>query len=45
MNTYLTINEIETVFIIVTAVLALYRKDGRGLHDMMSNTMVITEER
>lgn len=45
MSTYLTINEIETIFIIVTAILILYRKDGRGLHDMMANTMVITEER
>lgn len=45
MSTYLTINEIETIFIIVTAILILYRKDGRGLHDMIANTMVITEER
>ena len=43
INTYLTINEIETVFIIVSAILVLYRKDGRGLHDMMANTMVIEE--
>ena len=45
MNIYLTINEIEVFFIFVTAILILYRNDGRGLHDMMANTMVIAEER
>ena len=45
MNIYLTVNELETVFIFITAILVLYRNDGRGLHDMISNTMVITEKR
>ena len=45
MNTYLTINEIETVFIIITSILVLYRKDGRGLHDMIAKTIVVAEER
>ena len=45
MNLYLTTNELETIFVIVTLFLILYRKDGRGLHDMIANTMVITEKR
>lgn len=45
MNIYLSLNEIESIFIFVTAILVLYRKDGRGLHDMIANTAVIVEER
>lgn len=45
MNIYPTVNELETVFIFITAIFVLYRKDGRGLHDMMANSIVITEER
>lgn len=45
MNVYLTVNELEFVFIFITAILVLYRNDGRGLHDMLSNTMVISEKR
>ena len=45
INTYLLVNEIEAVFIFATIFLILYRKDGRGLHDMLANTMVITEKR
>ena len=45
MNVYLTAEEIETVFIIITAIMVLYRKDGRGLHDMIAGTMVVVEEK
>ena len=45
INTYLAVSEIETIFIFVTIFLIIYRKDGRGLHDMISNTMVIEEKR
>lgn len=34
---------IETIFMIVVFFMLLYRKDGRGLHDMMAKTKVIEE--
>lgn len=34
---------IESIFMIVAFFMALYRKDGRGLHDMMAKTKVIGE--
>jgi len=42
---YLIISVIETIFIVITAICVLYRKDRRGLHDMMANTNVIREGR
>ena len=36
---------LEWLFIIITIFFVLYRKDGRGLHDMMTNTTVIKEGR
>lgn len=36
---------IEMVFILITMLLVLYKKDGRGLHDIMTNTKVIKESR
>lgn len=45
INMYLSISEIESIFVFITAILVLYRKDGRGLHDMIANTTVIVEER
>lgn len=33
----------ESLFILVSAIFILYRKDGLGLHDMMANTKVIKE--
>lgn len=35
----------EAIFTLVTTILVLYKKDGRGLHDIMANTMVIKESR
>ena len=45
INLYLGANTIESIFIFVTMFLILYRKVGRGLHDMMANTIVVTEKR
>ena len=45
INLYLAASELETLFIFVTVFLILYRKDGRGLHDMIANTMVVSEKR
>ena len=36
---------LEGIFTLITIMLVLYKKDGRGLHDMMANTMVIKESR
>lgn len=42
---YGLIGSIEFIFILVTIIFILYRKDGRGLHDMMANSKVIKEGR
>ena len=42
---YFTISIIETIFILISAIFVLYRKDGRGLHDIMANTTVVKEGR
>ena len=34
---------VETIFMVVAFFMALYRKDGRGLHDIMAKTKVIGE--
>ena len=44
-NTYMIITEIESILTFVSIILVLYRKDGRGAHDMIANTQVITEGR
>ena len=36
---------IESIFILITMLLVLYKKDGRGLHDIMAKTKVIKESR
>jgi len=36
---------LEGIFTMTTMILILYRKDSRGLHDMMANTIVIKESR
>lgn len=40
---YFTIVGLESVFFIVTLIFMIYKKDGRGLHDIMANTIVIKE--
>ena len=42
---YSALLSLEAIFTIVTMILVLYKKDGRGLHDMMANTIVIKEKR
>ena len=36
---------IEGIFTIITMICVLYKKDGRGLHDMMANTIVLKERK
>lgn len=40
---YSIISTLEMVFIFITALFILYRKDKRGLHDVMAHTEVIDE--
>lgn len=42
---YGIISILESLFIFITILFVLYRKDGRGIHDMMVNTIVIKEGR
>lgn len=42
---YTTLLFLEGIFTLITTLLVLYRKDGRGLHDMIANTIVIKESR
>lgn len=44
-NIYTTIGYIEFFVIIISFFMATYKKDGRGLHDMMAGTNVIEEVR
>ena len=45
MISYSIIAMLESIFTLVSIVFVLYRKDGRGLHDMMAGTTVIKEGR
>ena len=42
---YSTVLILEAIFTLTSMMFVLYRKDRRGLHDMMSNTIVIKESR
>lgn len=42
---YLILLMLELIFTLVTVMLVLYKKDSRGLHDIMANTIVIKEKR
>ena len=44
-NAYGIVAGIESVFVLVTIMFILYRQDHRGLHDMITNTVVIKESR
>ena len=48
-NTYVlfntSLNSIVSIFVIVSALMILYRKDRRGLHDMMAGTSVVKIEK
>ena len=43
ITSYLIISSIESIFIFITAMFTLYRKDNRGLHDIIINSKVIIE--
>ena len=43
ITSYLIISSIESIFIFITAMFTLYRKDNRGLHDIIINSKVIKE--
>lgn len=43
MISFLSIVGFETIFMIVSIMFILYRKDKKGLHDMMAKTMVVKE--
>lgn len=40
-----TINLLGTLFIVVSAIMVLYRKDKRGLHDMMAGSSVVIDKK
>ena len=40
---YTIITYIEAIFMIICFFMVLYKKDGKGLHDLMANTYVIEE--
>ncbi len=39
---YPKVSNVITIFLLVTMLFVMYRNDGRGLHDLMSNTKVIS---
>ena len=43
ISTYITISEIEYLLITMSIIFIIFRKDGRGIHDLISNTKVIEE--
>ena len=43
ITSYLIISSLESIFIFITAMFTLYRKDNRGLHDIIINSKVIIE--
>ena len=42
---YYILSTIETIFILVSIIMILFKKEGRGLHDIMAGTSVIKEGR
>ena len=42
---YSSVLIIEMLFLLITIMFTLYKKNGRGLHDIMANTIVIKESR
>ena len=43
ITSYLIISSIESIFIFITAMFTLYRKDNRGLHAIIINSTVIIQ--
>ncbi len=44
METYFILNSLMSIFVVVCALMVLYRKDRRGLHDMMAGSLVVKED-
>ena len=44
METYFILNSLMLIFVVVCALMVLYRKDRRGLHDMMAGSLVVKED-
>ena len=40
---YVIVSYLEIIFMTVAFFMVLYKKDGRGLHDIIANTNVIEE--
>lgn len=40
---YMSLVYLEAIFVVITFFMVLYRKDGRGLHDIIAKTKVIEE--
>ena len=38
------VSVIESLFIVISLLMMLYKKDGRGLHDIIAKTKVIGED-
>lgn len=45
LTIYTWLSMLSSTFIVASALMVLYRKDRRGLHDMMAKTIVIKEEK
>lgn len=43
LNIYSILTAVQSIFIVITMLFILYRKDKRGLHDIMSGTYVVVE--
>ena len=42
ISIYPKVSTVLTIFLLVTMLFVMYRNDGRGLHDIMSNTKIIS---
>jgi hypothetical protein len=42
ISVYPKISSVLSIFLLVTMLFMMYREDGRGLHDLISNTKVIS---
>ncbi len=42
ISVYPKISSVLSIFLLITMLFMMYREDGRGLHDLMSNTKVIS---
>ena len=45
ISIYPKVSNVLTIFLLVTLVVIMYREDGRGLHDLIANTRVISTKK